>query len=830
MSEKIVVVGGVAGGATAVARLRRLDEDAQIVLFERGHYVSFANCGLPYYVGGTIARRDALFVSDEASIEGKYGVDIRCDSEVTAIDRKAKTVHVRQADGHEYDEPYDRLLLSTGSHPFVPPIPGTDAPNVFTLWNIPDADRVYRYVQERQPRRAVIAGGGFVGLELAENLVDRGIRVTIVELADQVMAPLDPDMAKLVANHLVDKGVTLKLSCGVEAIGEGGASVRLSDGTTLPTDMVMLSVGVRPNSDIAREAGLEVNQRGGLVVDQDMRTSDPDIFAVGDMVQVTDGVSGQPTMVPLAGPANRQGRAVAANMLGKREEAYEGTIGTSVAKVFDLAVASTGQNEKALRRAGKELWRDYGVALVHPANHVGYYPGSSPLTLKLTFSIPDGRVLGAQVVGRAGVDKRVDTVATTIHFGGTVYDLTKLELAYAPPFSSAKDPVNMAGYVATDILEGLTSPITVGELEAGRDRYRLVDVREQVETVAGMMAGATNIPLTQLRDRLGELDPEVEYVVYCAVGLRGYVAERILRQRGFRVRNLAGGYLTYKDLEQPLDRLSAPAPTIQIHQERLSPAGGGEATGSEADAGDGQALTLDVCGMSCPGPIVSVSGRMDDLAEGQTLRVRATDPGFGRDIVAWATNTGNTVVSREDRDGVTEVVLRKGTEGPAAPVACTSPNTREKTMIVFDGDLDKAIASFIIATGAAAMGNKVNMFFTFWGLNILRRPEKVPVKKDLVGRVFAGMMPRGSRRLGLSKMNFLGAGSKMIRSVMDRKGITSLEDLIAQAQAAGVKMTACQMSMDVMGITREELIDGVEVGGVASMLNDSDNSNMNLFI
>ena len=429
MSKKIVVVGGVAGGATAVARLRRLDENAQIILFEKGEYVSFANCGLPYYIGRVIEDRDSLFVSDIASIKSKYNIDIRNFSEVVKIDRENKNVLVRQKDGKEYNESYDVLLLSTGSTPFVPNMEGTDNENVFTLWTVPDTDKIHNFIQKNNPKHAVVAGGGFIGLEMAENLHELGIKVTLVEFANQVMPPLDKDMAKLVENHIEEKGINLKLNLGVSKIINDGKTVVLTDGSTIDTEMTLLSIGVRPNTGFVKDAGIEVNQRGGVIVDEYMLTSDPNIYAIGDMIEVVNKVSNLKTMIPLAGPANKQGRAVAANILGLKSEKYEGSIGTSVAKVFDLTVANTGENEKSLQARGLVYNKDYSYSLIHPLSHVSYYPGYTPMTLKLLFSLEDGKVYGAQIVGHDGVDKRIDTIATTIHLKEMCM-LTKLELAY----------------------------------------------------------------------------------------------------------------------------------------------------------------------------------------------------------------------------------------------------------------------------------------------------------------------------------------------------------------------------------------------------------------
>lgn len=839
--ERYVIVGGVAAGATAAARLRRLDEEAEILLIERGPNVSYANCGLPYYIGGEISARQALFVATKESIEAKYNIKVMENTEVTAVDAENKTAALTDLkSGRKWSEPYTKLLLATGSSPIIPPLPGVNGKHVFTLWTVPDTDQIKGFITHEKPKRAVVVGAGFIGLEMVENLKHLGLEVDLVELQSQVMAPFDPDMSKMLENELIEKGVNLHLNKGVVSIHEDGRQVVLNDGSSIRTDMVLLSVGVRPNNGLAKQLGLKLNAKGYVVTDDEMRTSLKDIYAAGDMIEVTDPVTGRRTSVPLAGPANKQGRIAADTMVkdsGKPiradldipfDRSYQGTIGTSIARVFDLSCASAGLNEKQLMKMGKVFGKDYAYSLIHPQSHAGYYPGALPLNIKLIFSLDDARVLGAQIVGYDGVAKRIDVIATTIRFGGTIYDLSHLELAYAPPFSSAKDPVNMAAFAACNIFEGVSKVISwkdAYEASKSSPDTVLLDLREETETMTGTADGAVCIPLTELRERLGELDKNKTYYVYCAVGLRGYIGERILRQKGFDVKNILGGIRTYKTLYE------APRPNPR-HDGSVLPA---EQNESERELGPGPSTAkheiLDVCGLSCPGPIVQVSNKIKELSSGDRLYVTATDPGFTRDIDSWCDNTGHVLVNK-GKDGGTwfaEIEKREG-PNPLLSTASAAPRLNEKTMIVFSGDLDKAIASFIIANGAAAMGNKVNMFFTFWGLNILRKPEKQKVKKSFMGKMFGAMMPRGSKKLKLSNMNFLGAGPKMIRSVMKKNNIDSLESLIEQARQAGVKMTACQMSMDVMGITKEELIDGVEVGGVATMLNDNDKSNMNLFI
>lgn len=817
---KILVVGGVAGGATAVARLRRLNEDAQIILFEKGEYVSFANCGLPYYIGGEITDRDALLVSTKESITAKYNIDIRDKTQIIGIDRDKHTVKAKDiTTGQIYEETYDKLILSTGSSPFVPNFEGKDFDNVFTLWTIPDTDKIYNFIKTNSPKKAVVVGGGFIGLEMVENLASMGIQVTLVEKMNQVMPPIDKDMAKLIENHLISKNVNLLLEKGLVKIISDGKQVVLDDGNIIDTDMVLLSIGVRPNSSLAKDINLAVNQRGGIIVDEYGQTSDKDIYAVGDVIEVENFITRDKTMIPLAGPANKQGRAVCANILDiENKEPYKGTMGTSIAKVFDMTVASTGLNEKMLNASGKVYGKDYFISLVHPMSSAGYYPGAMPMTIKLIFA-SDKKVLGAQIVGYNKVDKRIETIATTIYFKGDIYDLSRLELAYAPPYSSAKDPVNFAGFVATNIYEGLSRPVRYEDYIKEKDKYTLIDVREKDEVAMGKMEDSINMPLSTLRKNIDKLDKNKKYLMQCAVGLRGYIAERILKQKGYDVYNLMGGYKTYSDMTMSLSNFTLPC-CMDTNQDKL---------GSEkSEDSPTQIETLNVCGLSCPGPIMQVSKFVENMKENDIVKVYSTDPGFDRDIQSWCNNTNNSLIEKKMEDNKFVAIIKKGTK--KISVSPNNISKKEKTMVIFSGDLDKAIASFIIANGAASMGNKVNMFFTFWGLNILRKNEYVNVKKDFISTMFSSMMPRGSKKLGLSKMNFLGAGANMIRGIMKKNNVPSLEELIIQAQKNGVKISACQMSMDLMGIKLEELIDGVEVAGVASMLDDNDNSNMNLFI
>ncbi len=839
MAKKTVIIGGVAGGATTAARLRRLDEDMEIVVLERGDYISYANCGLPYYIGGVIQSRDALLLQTPEAMKQKFNIDVRTANEVTKIDPESKTVSVKDLKvGNEYTIGYDTLVIATGSSPLKPPIPGIDGPNIFTLWTIPDTDTIKTFIQERQPKRAAVIGGGFIGLEMAENLHEAGAKVTVIEMLNQVMAPLDYEMAQLIHENMDMNGVELILGDGVESFEDknGATSIKLKSGTVVETDLVILSIGVKPNSVLAKNAGLDLNEKGGIKVDAHLRTSKPDIFAVGDAIEVENFVLKTPAMIPLAGPANKQARICANNIVGGKET-YNGTQGTSIAKVFDLAAASTGVNEKALIASGKVKGTDYFTALINQKSHAGYYPQATPLTLKMIFDA-DGRILGAQGVGQEGVDKRIDTLAVTMRMGGTIYDLEELELAYAPPFSSAKDPVNMLGFVAENILKKLVSFVEYSEMDkiaaAGGQEHLILDVGEDMERIVYSIPGSYHIPLGQLRKRIGELDKNKSIMVYCAIGVRSYNAARILMQNGFKdVKVLSGGTTFYKsghylDLKSDSGVTVTPAFTD---------------TGNEVEAKSevvAEIKILNCSGLQCPGPIMKVNEVLKSMFDGEVLQVSATDMGFSRDVEAWCRRTGNTLLKTERKGKENIVWIKKGLveSGAYQPVSSTAHPSpaptaalpQGKTIIVFSGDLDKVLASFIIANGAAAMGRPVTMFFTFWGLNALRRSEKVNINKTLIEKMFGAMMPQGTSKLTLSNMNMGGMGTTMMKKVMKDKNVNSLEVLMQQAMANGVKLIACTMSMDIMGITKEELIDGVELGGVASYLGDAEESNVNLFI
>lgn len=821
MSKKIVIIGGVAGGATAATRLRRLNEEDKIVLFEKGEYISFANCGLPYHVGGVIKERENLLLQTVDGMNQQYGLDVRNFSEVLEINPQSKSVTVlNHQTGERYVESYDQLIISTGAKAIVPPIVGIEeADNVFRLRNIPDMDQIKAYIAENQIATATVVGGGFIGLEMMENLVELGIQVQLIEMAPQVMPTIDIEMAQLIHSQMNIHGVNLILNDGLKEFRQNGRELLLTSGKTLQTDMTILSIGVLPENTLAKVAGLELGYKGGIKVNQQLQTSQPDIYAIGDAIEVIDLVSGQPTHIPLAWPANRQGRLVA-DIINGSDAGYFGTQGTAVAKVFELTVASTGNSERLLKQAGIE----YETIHIHPNSHAGYYPGASPIALKLLFGM-DGKILGAQAIGTEGVEKRIDVIATAMRFGARADQLASIELSYAPPYSSAKDPVNMLGYTADNILSGKVATFQWSQVdELISNNAFLLDVREEFELATGTIESSHHIPLNQLRQRLGELPKNQPIYVYCQVGHRGYNAARILSQAGFDVKNLDGGYKTYKTAHyriKPLDYLS-------FNQTRHK---------SEDLKEPSEIIHLDACGLQCPGPILKVKEKIDKMSIGQKMEIEASDFGFGADLAAWCQNTGNTLLSNKIENGKVLATIVKGKSSISESEMKNLPSLGQEgvlketkdgaTMVVFSGDLDKALASMIIASGAAAYGKKVTIFFTFWGLSILKKKK---VKKSGLAKLFDIMLPSKANNLPLSQMNMGGMGASMIKYIMKQKNVDSLPDMIEQAHQLGVKFVACTMSMDLMGIEKEELFDFVEYGGVATFIGDSEQANMQLFI
>ena len=807
---KILVVGGVAAGASAAVRARRLDEKACIVLFERGAYISFANCGLPYHVSGVIPQRSSLLVQTPEAMRERFNIDVRIGTEIIQINPRQKTVLARKlSDGSQYEESYDFLVLSPGAEPLRPPLPGVNSGRVFTLRNIPDMDAVKTLVDGGAIKRAVIVGGGYIGLEMCEALRERKIVVTMVEMRPQVMEPCDPEMAAFLHREIQANGVTLRLNTAVRGFRDQqeGLLVDLANEDSIPCDLVILAIGVRPEVHLAKDCGLAIGARGGILVDEFMRTSDPCILAAGDAVEIRDFLSGKNVTIPLAGPANRQGRIAADTIFAPRRP-YKGTQGTAICKVFGQTIGMTGWNEKQLTAAGLAHEKIY----IHPSDHAGYYPGATTISFKLLFDPASGKIFGAQAVGTSGVDKHIDVLAVAIRAGLTVRDLQDLELSYAPPYNSAKDPVNQLGFVASNLIDKLCFICHVPEIQKPRTDQIILDVRQDDEFLAGAIPGALHIPLDSLRSRLSELPEDKEILVYCRAGFRGYIACRILMQNALRCRNLSGGYIIYQAV------LGFPVPSSVVLQQDSKP------------APKTSLHLVDACGLQCPGPIVRLKQEIDRISVLESLQIQASDPGFATDVVSWCQSMGHELLEVKRDQGKVVAVIRKGSPRSENRKDASFPVMQSKTIVVFSSDLDKVLAAFVIASGAAAMGSQVTMFFTFWGLNALRKSRPVVVRKNLVEMMFGWMMPRGADQLVLSKMHMAGAGTWMIKQVMKHKNVSSLPELIELARHSGVKFVACAMSMDLMGIKPEELIEGVQTGGVANYLQEAQQGNVNLFI
>lgn len=828
---KYLIAGAVAAGASAAARLRRLDESAEIILFERGRYVSFANCGLPYHVGKVIPHRDALLVVSPEKFKSWFRIDVRTESEVIAIDRDRHEITIKTKD-KIYTEPYDKLLLATGSSPIPFTIPGGDDPRIHSLWTLPDMDTIIE--QAQKAKSAIVIGGGFIGLETAENLHVLGLKVTIVQHSDHLMPPMDREMANLIHQELARDGVRILLQC--ETVGfeshPDKITVLLKNGQKLDTDLVIAGIGVRPNSDLAKSAGLTLGKKGHIHVDPMLRTSDLDIFAAGDVIEVDDPILGGTTAIPLAGPANKQGRIAAGNMTGLKIP-YRGSYGASVIKIGMLTAACIGMNEARLKAEGINYHKIY----THPASNASYYPGGSPIHIKLLFD-NTGKILGAQLAGGHGVDKRLDVIGTAMQAGRKAQDLAELELAYAPPYNSAKDPVNYLGMIAQNVLEGRTRLAYSDSLPD--EKVIPLDVREPAEFDLGAIPGAINIPLGQIRDRLTELDPHREYVTVCGVGMRGYLAEQILRAHGFNVRNLSGGITTWK-LFQPVENDSEKefeSPLRTKKSESVNSIGSfvklppEEENDSPANVLANNPVELDVRALACPGPVVRLKKTIDTLNPGDTIHLLAPFS-FASDLKGWANSSGNEILSLNIKPDLLEAFVRKsGGSLDNIEKSKIIKNSAEHSaaIVLFSNDLDKAMAAMIIACGMAASGAKVGIFFTFWGLSVLRKEYAPSRKKSFLAKMFGAMLPRGATKLSLSKMNMGGLGTKMMKKVMIDKNVIPLPDLIRQAKELGVKFIACDMAMDIMGISKEELIDVDEIAGVASFVELAKNSNNTLFI
>ena len=793
---KVLIIGGVAAGASAAARLRRLDENTEIVLLEKGSFISYANCGLPYHLGNVITDRDNLLVMSPEKFSSWFNIDVRTQNEVIKIDRENKILDIRNQSGI-YQENYDKLLIATGSLP----IGESSVPGVYNLWTIADMDKVIAELP--QAKTAIIVGAGFIGLEVAENLRLRGMDVTIVQRGEHVLPTFDQEMAVALENELLRSGIKIRFGCLVQNYRQKSSTVEieLDCGDRLEADIVINAIGVKPNSALAADCGLKCGEKGHIQVAPSLQTSDPDIYAAGDVIEVLDPVFGGTAAIPLAGPANKQGRIAADNICGKNKT-YNGSFGTSVVKIGKLTAAAVGYTEERLKKMNIEFRKLY----LHPASNASYYPGGSNMTLKLIFS-NDGQIYGAQIVGSKGVDKRLDTIAQAMRNKLTASQLGELELAYAPPYSSAKDPVNFAGFVAENILNGTTNVVYPDTIPA---EALVLDVREPEENELGAIPGSVNIRLGDLRSRLNELDKSKLIVCCCQVGLRGYLAERILKQNGFNAANLSGGYLTWK-LYHPEKKSIMENKNMQTPDNKVIE----------------NATSLDVRSLPCPGPILKLKAKMSELREGKSLHILAAET-FETDLLNWAKGANHTVANIKQKDGYLEADVVKGAVNTAQ--IQVKQKTSAASIVLFSNDFDKAMAALILANGLAAAGSEVNIFFTFWGLSVLRKNPSPYVRKNFISRMFGFMLPKGSRKLALSKMNMLGMGSAMMKSVMKKQSVLSLEELIASARDAGVRFIACDMAMNVMGITREELIEVDEVAGVATFAELAKNSNNTLFI
>lgn len=793
---RIIIVGGGAAGASCAARLRRLQEDAEIIILEKTDEISIANCGLPYFCSDVISDRNKMLVSNPTVFRNLLNVEVRLNSGVTAINREKKSVTVN----NEYEIEYDKLVLALGASPIKPPIPGIDNKKIFTVRTLSDADRIKDFVKQNEIKNAVVVGGGFIGLEMAENFVEMGLNTSVIELSDQLLTPIDVDMAAMVQNQMRDNGVTLHLSDGVKAFED--SEIVLNSDKKIPYDIAILSIGVRPETNLAKEAGLELGKRNGIAVNVFMQTSDENIYAAGDSVEIKDFVDNTDTIIPLAGPANRQGRIIADNVAGLNST-YKNTQGTAVVKIFDLTVANTGNNEKQL--IAKNI--DYKKVHILGNSHATYYPGSFPMFIKLLFT-KEGKILGAQATGLDAVEKRIDVIATVMRLGGKVQDLIDSELSYAPPYSSAKDPVNILGMAADNILKGIVVPAFYEDLT---DAY-LVDVRAENEFKFKTIEGAVNISHAEIRKNPEIIPRDKKVVLFCNRGFQSYVASRILMQKGFtNVSSLSGGFSFYKEQIKNKQGLICQNGANKIMQNINT-----------------KVIKLDACGMQCPGPILKIVEELKSMENGDVIEVTTTDAGFKSDIQSWCESTGNTLLELSKDNKVITAKIQKGTDKVVEQQKSTSVDGQ--TIVVFSNDLDKVLAAFIIANGAAASGKPVTLFFTFWGLNVLRKAQYVKVKKNIIEKMFGWMMPQGPEKLILSKMHMSGMGTMMMKEVMKSKNILTLRELMQSAMDSGVKFIACSMSMDVMGIKEEELIDGIEIGGVAKYIAESNNANSNLFI
>lgn len=803
MKEKILIVGAVAGGASAATRLRRLSEDYEIIMFDRGEYPSFANCGLPYHIGGIIAERDSLIIKSPEDFKSRFNIDVRMFSEVIKVSPAEKTISIQKKSGEIYEENFDYLILSPGAKPFIPNIEGIESEKIFTLRNIPDMDKIIKKIKVESTKSVAVIGGGFIGVEMAENLKHLNLETHLIEAAPHILAPFDSDLSEDLEDKMLENNVILHLSKKVIKFEDRGEKINifLDDNSSLSVDFVISAIGVQADTAFLKDSGINLNERGSIIVNEYLETNFKNIYALGDAIP---GFA-------LAGPANRQGRIVANNIAGKNEK-YKRSIGTSIIKVFDMVGAATGKNERILRQENIK----YSTVIFYPNSHAGYYPNATQLHCKILFEKESGKILGAQAVGYEAVDKFIDSIASTIHFNGNIYDLSELELCYAPPFGGAKSPINMGGFIGRNIYENFVEVISSEEEMKvfNPEKNILLDVRTEEEVSVAPIANSLVIPVDELREKLETLDKNKEIWVFCAVGLRGYIASRILMQAGYKVKNISGGYRMlskYFKIENKNNR--------EENQEKIS-----------ETLDDSNIEELNLTGLSCPGPLLSLKAKMETLTSGERIKVVASDPAFANDVQAWAKSSNNKILSTANNKGLINVLIEKSEASNIENGIKIKEDKNNMTLIFFSGDYDKAIAAFILANGAVAMGKKVTMFFTFWGLSILKKENAPKVKKSFLDRMFSICLPSSYKNLPLSKMNFAGMGRKMMELVMRKKDLISLSELLDEAKKNQINMIACTMSMEAMGINENELIDGIDFGGVAQYLGEADSSNTNLFI
>ncbi len=807
---KVIIIGGVAGGATCATRLRRLKSDWEIKIYERDYYISYANCGIPYYIGG-IVPREKLFVTNPQEMKKKYNIDIFVRHEVIKIDPKNKKVFVKNLEsGEEFEDSYDYLVLSPGASPIKPKIPGIDSPRIYTLRTISDADKIVKEI-ENGAKEATVVGGGFIGIEVTENLVRRGVKVNLVEALPQVLSFIDKDLISYVRDELTNKGVKLFLGSPVKEFRENEKiETILENGEKVASDFVVFSIGVKPEVNLAKDAGLTIGETGGILVNEKMQTSDPYIYAIGDAVEILNFVSNTKTRVPLAGLTHKQARVAADNIAGINSK-YLGSMGTAIVKIFNITAASTGLNSQTLEKLGI----DYKFECLSTFNHAGYYPDAYPIYLKVFYENKTGKLLGGQAVGYDGIDTIINSLATALRFNAKITELKDIDFAYSPQYGHAKNPLNIIATMAEDDLSGLAPKVSIFEVDdLVKKGAVLLDIREKEETIAHKLPDSINIPLSELKTRINELSKDKTYIICCSQGQRAYNALRFMLDNGFNAMYLSGG-LTFYDSCFSSEKKEV-AKKIISEEKKME---------------EKNIIKIDAKGLSCPGPLMKLKEVLDKSPEDATIEIEATDPGFYRDISSYCESKGLKLISLE-KDKVIKAVIKKGEvkETPQKILKEETPKSDSVSIILFSNDFDKVMAAFIIGNGALSMGKKASIFCTFWGLNILRKDYKVDVKKNFIEKMFGMMMPKGAKEITLSKLNMLGIGTKMMRGIMKKYNVYPPEELIKMFIQNGGKVIACSMTMNLMGIKREELIDGIEEGGVGTYLSFAEKSGINLFI